>query len=136
MKRAASKEIKNYVDEKISTGSTADAEIIHEDICPACYKGLAKGLSACTTCSMDFKGPKKALMRSLILPGLGDLYLGHRALGTFELIGSIIIWLIIVTSLLAGEEGGVPFAITLLVLYNGLDGLLTYHMAKKGYMLA
>ena len=136
MKRALSKEIKIYVDEMISADPTTEAKIIHEDICPACYKGLAKGLSACTTCNMDFKEPKKALIRSLILPGLGDLYLGHRLLGTLELFGSIVIWLVIVTTLLAGEEGGVPFAIILLVLYNGLDGLLTYHMAKKGYMLA
>ncbi len=136
MKRVLSKEIKIYVNERISAGTSTDQEPIHENLCPACYHGLTKGLLACTTCKMAFKEPQKALMRSLILPGLGDFYLGHRALGTLELIGSVIIWLIIITTLLAGEDGGVAFAITLLVLYNGLDGLLTYHMAKKGYMLA
>ncbi len=136
MKRALSKEIKAYVSEKIAAPITARPEHVLADLCPACYKGLAKGLSACTTCDMAFKESQKALVRSLILPGLGDFYLGHRVLGALELIGSAIIWLIIVTTFLAGEEGGVALAITLLVLYNGLDGLLTYHMAKKGYMLA
>jgi len=77
---------------------TTVPEQIQEDICPACYKELAKGLSACTTCDMAFKAPKKALMRSLILPGLGDFYLGHRVLGTLELFGSIIIWLALMKS--------------------------------------
>ena len=135
MKRSLSKEIKTYLDEIITAGTSSGSEQIHENLCPACYNALAKGLSACTTCNKNFKEPKKALIRSLILPGLGDFYLGHRAPGTLELIGSAIIWLIIITTLLAGEAGGVPFAITLLILYNGLDGLLTYHMAKKGYML-
>ena len=136
MKRALSKEIKEYVSEKTATPMTARSEHVHADLCPACYTGLEKGLSVCTTCNTAFKEPKKALIRSLIIPGMGDFYLGHRALGTLELIGSIIIWLIIITTLMSGEEGGVPFAVALLVLFNGLDGLLTYHMAKKGYMLA
>lgn len=58
-------------------------------------------------------------MRPLILPGLGDIYLGHRALGVLELIGSLFVWLIVITSLLAGGEGSLEMAIFLLVIYNG-----------------
>jgi hypothetical protein len=37
--------------------------------------------------------------------------------------------------LFSGEPAAVFSAVFLLLVYNGLDGLLTYHMAKKGYML-
>jgi predicted Zn finger-like uncharacterized protein len=136
MKRAFSKEIKTYVTKQILDPPSVNPEQAIENLCPACFTALGKGLTACSACNTGFKEPKKALLRSLILPGLGDIYLGHRVLGALELIGSIFIWIIIIASLLAGEEGSIGFAVFLLILYNGLDGLLTFHMAKKGYMLA
>jgi predicted Zn finger-like uncharacterized protein len=136
MKRAFSKEIKSYISEKLLASPTANPAHDGEDLCPACFTALGKGLLGCPACKTPYKEPKKALVRSLILPGLGDIYLGHRALGVLELIGSLFVWLIVITSLLAGGEGSLEIAIFLLVIYNGLDGLLTFHMAKKGYMLA
>ncbi|MDF1593411.1 MAG: hypothetical protein P1P89_18005 [Desulfobacterales bacterium] len=52
------------------------------------------------------------------------------------MIGSIVVWIIILISIFAVEEGGLGVAIFILIIYNGLDALLTFHMAKKGYMLA
>ena len=107
-----------------------------ENLCPACFVPLKKGLIQCPECQARFKEPKKALFRSLLLPGLGDMYLGHRGLGIFELMGSIILWMAVILSLLPGEAQNLYGIAIVLLIYNGFDGMLTYHMAKKGYMLA
>ena len=76
------------------------------------------------------------MLRSLVLPGLGDIYLGHRFLGMFELTFSLVLWLYVLFSLLTGEPEGVVMAVVILIFYNLVDGLLTHHMGKKGYMPA
>jgi hypothetical protein len=136
VKLSLSKEINEYVKEKMRAPSKKDQEPYYEDLCPSCFGTLGKGLIECSSCKASFKQPKKALIRSLILPGLGDIYLGHRVLGALEMFGSIIVWIIVLTSIFKGGEAGFGIGIILLLFYNGLDGLLTFHMAKKGYMLA
>ena len=64
------------------------------------------------------------------------MYLGHRLLGVFELMGSALVWLIVVSVLLSGGGESIAMAAVIFLFYNLLDGLLTYHMAKKGYMMA
>ena len=59
-----------------------------------------------------------------------------RLLGMFELTFSLILWLYVLSSLLTGEPEGVVMAVVILILYNLVDGLLTYYMGKKGYMPA
>jgi hypothetical protein len=107
-----------------------------ENLCPSCFVPLKKDLVQCPHCKANFKERKKAFIKSLILPGWGDIYLGHRALGMLELLGSILVWGVVVTLLMSGEVAVIPAAVWLLLFYNGFDGLLTYHMAKKGYALA
>ena len=77
-----------------------------------------------------------AFLRSLLLPGLGDIYLGHKLLGVLELLGSMLVWAVVIFSVLGGSQESLIVALFLLVFYNGFDSLLTRHMAKKGYMLA
>jgi len=48
------------------------------------------------------------------------------------MIGSVLLWALGILNLLEGRYG----FLALLVVVNGMDALLTYHMAKKGYMLA
>jgi hypothetical protein len=38
--------------------------------------------------------------------------------------------------LLSGDPGSLIVVCLMIFFYNGMDGLLTYHMAKKGYMAA
>ena len=111
-------------------------EKVFENICPACFAPLEKGLLSCPACKARFKEPRKASLRSLLLPGLGDMYLGHRALGALELGGSVLVWTYVVMLILSGQREGLFVALFLLIFYNGMDGMLTLFMAKKGYMLA
>jgi hypothetical protein len=133
IKRAVAKEISQFFKErKEDASSTASSGGMLENLCPSCFSSLGTGLVKCTQCEGEFKDPKKAMLRSLIFPGLGDLYLGHRFLGIMEMLGSVLVWAVVIMGILAGQYG----VIILLVIFNGFDALLTYHMAKKGYMLA
>jgi hypothetical protein len=49
-----------------------------------------------------------------------------------EMIGSLLVYAIVIVGVLGGEYA----FLALLVIFNGMDALLTYHMAKKGYMPA
>ena len=131
------KELRQFIDEKKRSMPAVElAEGPLENLCPACFVPLEKGLVECPECKNHFKEPKKALLKSLVLPGWGDMYLGHRALGLLELSGSVFVWVIIASMLFAGEPGSLVAVVFLLMFYNGSDGLFTYHMARKGYMLA
>jgi predicted Zn finger-like uncharacterized protein len=107
-----------------------------ENICPSCFVPLKKGLVTCPYCKVRLKEPKKAFFKSLLLPGWGDLYLGHRALGILEMLGSVIVWVVVINFVRQGGVEGLASALFVLMLYNGYDGVLTYHMGKKGYILA
>jgi DNA-directed RNA polymerase subunit RPC12/RpoP len=102
-----------------------------EHLCPACVEPLPAKLEACSQCGTAFKTPPKAMLRSLILPGWGDIYLGHRVLGLLELTGSLMVWVFVVLLLASGEFLTGAF---LLLICNGMDALLTLHMARKGYI--
>jgi predicted Zn finger-like uncharacterized protein len=137
VKRYLGRELKQFILEKLETipaPSTGMAEEPLENLCPACFVPLAKDLVRCPHCQTRFKEPKKALLKSLVLPGWGDIYLGHRALGIFELVGTVFVWTVGLSLLLAGEPGALITVLLILVFYNGFDGVFTYHMAKKGYM--
>lgn len=131
------KELRAFVEKmKAASGYTAPEHVSLEKLCPSCFVPLADGLGHCPKCGADFRLPQKAMVRSLMLPGLGDMYLGHRALGALEMLGSVYVWVLVTTCVLAGDTKNFLIAAVLLSFFNGLDGLLTYHMAKKGYMLA
>ncbi len=107
----------------------------HTNLCPACYAPSAPNLETCSNCGAGFKSPRKAALRSLLLPGWGDMYLGHRFLGGIELLGALFIWSFALLIMFSGAGEGIVFGGLLLVFYNGMDALLTRHMAHKGYAL-
>ena len=137
VKRYLAKEFKQFIGQKLQPGQPAKpAEAGAEDLCPSCFMPLGKNLLTCPKCKAVFKRPVIAFLRSLFLPGLGDIYLGHRLLGTLELLGSLVVWAVVILSILDGSRERLIVALVLLVFYHGFDSLLTRHMAKKGYMLA
>jgi DNA-directed RNA polymerase subunit RPC12/RpoP len=127
-----SKFIRNHIDSAIPVGTP---QSMLTDLCPACFAALEKSLSNCTSCAAEFKTPKKAMLKSLVLPGWGDIYLGHRLLGFIEVLGSLFIWLIFFGLLMSGLAQDLIIGLLLLVFYNGADSMLTYYMARKGYIL-
>lgn len=129
-------EMKQWLETKIDPNSPVAAESdYHDNLCPKCYQPQASNLTMCAACGADFKSPRKSALRSLVLPGLGDIYLGHRFLGGFELIGSFIIWITALGFFFSGRSEDIIFGFFLLLIFNGMDALLTLHMAKKGYAL-
>jgi predicted Zn finger-like uncharacterized protein len=135
MKRYISKELKEFITER-KEYVKGEPEVVLECICPACFVPLEKGLTECPSCEAAFKTSKKATLRSLLLPGLGDFYLGHRALGAAELMGSLIVWTYALFYISRGQSPEMFVAVVVLLFYNSTDAVVTYFMAKKGYMLA
>jgi predicted Zn finger-like uncharacterized protein len=135
LKPYLSREIHEFVEQRIDPQQpAADETCAYENLCPACNQALPAGLDACSGCGAEFKAVKRAVLRSLVLPGWGDIYLGHRMIGVFELLGSLLVWLVVFQFLSAGNEG-VILGLFLLCFFNGMDALLTWNMAKKGYIL-
>jgi predicted amidophosphoribosyltransferase len=136
IKRALAAEMKKLISANIDPSFSIDtASFPPENLCPACYKALPPKISSCPKCRAQFKNPRKAALRSLLLPGWGDIYLGHRFLGGLELLCALLVWLFAANLLLSNDPVGLGIAITLLLIYNGFDSLLTLHMAKKGHSL-
>ena len=136
LKRSLAKEMKLWISERIGSDQTASqSEQLQDNLCPACFVPLPAKLATCPQCRASFKTPKSAALRSLLLPGLGDIYLGHRLIGCFELLGGLAIWLLALSMILGGEADGIAVGVILLIFFNGMDALLTLHMAKKGYIL-
>ena len=108
-------------------------------LCPACFEPAAEH-GACARCRTSVKSPRAAALRSLLLPGLGDFYLGHRFLASMEMVGSLAAWCVIVAIMLPAfgpnaEQSAMLAALSagvLLLVVNGFDALLTYAQAKKG----
>ena len=61
-----------------------------KNLCPSCYIHVANYPTSCASCDAEFKTPRKAALLSLIMPGLGDLYLGSKFLGVFELFDLVV----------------------------------------------
>ncbi len=114
-----------------------------EHLCPHCYRMVPSHPPACPTCTGEFKSPKKAAWLSLIFPGLGDWYLGHRGFAVIEMLGSAFGWFVLVIGPLLGTEpeaDGEPldteywiFAVIILFIGHAIDAVMTRHFALKGH---
>lgn len=136
IKRALAAEMKNHICANIDPSPNLDAKTVpHENLCPACYQALPAKVSSCSRCRAQFKSARKAALRSLLLPGWGDIYLGHRFLGGLELLGSLLVWGVAIGLFLSNDPTVLGMAIFMLLIYNGFDSLLTLHMAQKGLSL-
>lgn len=111
-----------------------------QDLCPHCCAPVAGRPAACPRCHGGFKSAGTAATLSLVLPGLGDLYLGLRALGAVELLVSGFVWMAIGMATFApapdqealtpGELGAVGLVVALFL--HVPDALVTRHTASKG----
>jgi hypothetical protein len=119
--------------------STATKEGGWQNLCPRCFAAIDGAPPSCEKCGEEFKSAKKAALRSLLFPGLGDFYLGYRKYAVLEVIGATLLWALFLSTLVPavaakGIEGAVVAAplFALLVFIHVGDALLTRAKAKMG----
>ncbi|NNG17858.1 MAG: hypothetical protein HKM89_15390 [Gemmatimonadales bacterium] len=115
-------------------GYAADRSDI-QNLCPHCHKPVVGSPPKCLPCRVGFKSPTKAALLSLLFPGLGDLYLGHKPFAVVEIVFATLIWL---GFLLPDPEAPTSLTVKLIaagvlfVFMHGFDALTTRHIARKG----
>jgi hypothetical protein len=107
------------------------------NLCPHCFERVDGFPPACSKCHGKFKSPNKTALLSLIFPGMGDIYLGHKGFGVLQLIGGLLVWLsfLIPQPATATSEASSPTLLGALILFvamHGIDSLVTMNTAKKG----
>ena len=108
-----------------------------EALCPVCGAVNDQLDGLCVACGAEVKSPAKATLRSLLLPGLGEYYLGEREGAGVTLFVSVVLWLILVGAAvfaLAGETSWLGFKIWLGVLttVHVYSAALTRIQSRKG----
>ncbi len=84
-----------------------------EHLCPACLK-LVPGRAGATiicpnqACGIPFRDPARAQRLSVLVPGLGDLYLRHYLLGAVEFVVSIVLLIVAVRLALDAAQSDEP----------------------------
>ena len=110
-----------------------------QNLCPRCFTAIDGAPAACKKCGEEFKSPKKAALRSLLFPGLGDYYLGYRKYAMLEIIGAALLWTLFLSTLVPtvmakGIEGAIVAGplFALLAFSHVGDALLTRAKATTG----
>jgi hypothetical protein len=107
------------------------------NLCPHCFERVDGFPHECSKCHGKFKSPNKTALLSLIFPGIGDIYLGHKGFGVLQVVGGLLVWLsfIIPQAATATSEASSPTILGALILFvamHGIDSLVTMNTAKKG----
>lgn len=110
-----------------------------QNLCPHCFTAIDGAPQACPNCGERFKNAKKAALRSLIFPGLGDFYLGYRKYALLEIAGAGALWGIFLSTLIPAVRlkgaAGMLLALPMLglvALVHAGDAWLTRNKAKMG----
>jgi len=134
--RDLARTIRDFVAAKLDEGPVEPTvEKPLRQLCPSCRTPLTNGLTACPLCSTVFKNPREALIRSLIMPGLGSIYLSHLPLGIMEMTGYLFSWLLTIALLIIEVPGGIGVALIPVLAYHLVAGLLAWKTAGKGYLV-
>jgi len=133
VKRTEARQLRGLLD------STATKKGGWQNLCPRCFTATDGVPTACEKCGEEFKSAKKAALRSLIFPGLGDFYLGYRKYAMLEIIGATLLWALFLSTLIPavmakGLEGALVASplLALLALSHIGDALLTRAKARTG----
>jgi hypothetical protein len=106
-----------------------------ENLCAICKQVVPKNTWHCETCGQVYWTPSEIARRSLVFPSWGDWIMGHNALAAVELFGYVFTWVgLIALGVMPG--GSLPINIAIgvfsLLAAHGIDGAVTYAIAKKG----
>jgi hypothetical protein len=138
--RADRKAIRARIEQRIQSGTSTQRAVApagKQNLCPHCYRPVQGFPERCGACAGAFKSGARAGWLSLALPGLGDLYLGHRTLGVVEALGALCAWGVALPAVWSarGPTGGAALAAVagfVFVAVHGVDGLITRHTGRKG----
>jgi hypothetical protein len=81
-------------------------------------------------------------LRSLIFPGLGHWYLGHRGFALLEMCSAAFLWLaLVILPLLTPADPKLSppdasywlTAAFIILVVHGIDAMMTQHFARKGH---
>lgn len=110
-----------------------------QNLCPRCFTPTDSAPPSCGKCGEEFKSPKRAALRSLLFPGLGDFYLGYRVYATLEILGASLLWALFLSTvapatMARGVEGAIVAAplLALIAFIHVGDALLTRAKAQTG----
>lgn len=119
--------------------STPTKEGGWQNLCPRCFVATDDAPKSCEHCGEEFKDPRKAALRSLLFPGLGDFYLGYRWYALLEIMGATFLWALFITVLVPAVKArgfsGILIALPVLAfvaLLHGGDAILTRARARSG----
>jgi hypothetical protein len=116
-----------------------------EHLCPHCYTMVPAHPLQCPKCAVEFKSSGKAGLLSLMFPGLGDWYLGHRGFAVIEMLGCAFLWFALVGTPLLGVDdpevgpADTAYWVTAMVILAAshvIDAVMTRHFALKGHHAA
>jgi hypothetical protein len=108
-----------------------------EDLCPRCYTSVEAAPPACPSCGGAFKSARTARRLSLVFPGAGDLYLGHKAFAVFEIVIALILWAGATLVAFDPTMGvfALPFIVGFLLLFAHVpDAWTTGRIGRKGLL--
>lgn len=110
-----------------------------QNLCPRCFHAMDDAPEACRRCREPFKSPRRAALRALLFPGLGDFYLGYRGYAVLQMIGAGLLWALFVTMLIPAVRArgfsGLLIALPVMafvLLVHGGDAILTRAKARSG----
>lgn len=110
-----------------------------ENLCTTCFSPVPRGRYVCDNCRTEFCMPKQAAIRSLIMPGLGDIYLRkNAAFSGLKLFGIFVLYIVMIVAVSENLSKGASFIAAFLpiliifVLINVINAAGTYFSAKKG----
>ncbi|HVZ93003.1 MAG TPA: hypothetical protein VG797_00690 [Phycisphaerales bacterium] len=136
--RGDRKRLKEFMAAKLEQARTdGDVFPCHTDrdpLCPGCAAPLPPKSPSCPECLDEFVRPSTPMLFSMLLPGLGHLYLGHIALGVMVMLGFIFFAFVMIMIVVRDGLSALPFALIALACAIGVDALVTRHVARKGVL--
>jgi len=135
VKKTLARDLADWIKSRLNQGPSEYYDgVPRRQLCPVCLIPLADGLDSCPVCRADFKSAGEAMKRSLLLPGMGEIYLGNYFPGFSMLTGYLLTWLVAVVLIIVDLAGGLRGAGLLILSYHLFAGLLARRLAHKGYL--
>ena len=135
VKRALATEMTEFIGEFIAKTEAPDPKAdYYSQLCPVCFQPVPDRIPSCPHCLTPYKSVGEAMKKSLILPGLGTIYLSYNSLGITEMLGYLLTWLLTIILVIIGIPGGILGGGMLVLAYHLMSAYMAGQMARKGYI--